>query len=300
MIASDAASPPESQPRPSGADGPRFAKKKFLHDATEHVRDTGHREFVRKALGGYYTNRDLQKARFRDWEHARDAASLAKWSAVNRLDELLPRFVDNFEARATRIDVAADFVGQELALYDHAAESCAKSELCGARRFSPYEERSITEGRVGATLYVGRRGQNGSGRLGRIYDKGLESGQAAAGAWERFEVEFTSDCAAQVAHAITNATEWRRAATAMLLGAFEFRRVTGRRELQYRPLVTWWAKLVALVETRRAAMIRTPSTLTSYAAWIDRAVAPTLKAMAAISGTDYAGLFALLVGVRVE
>ena len=35
---------------------PRHAKKKFLHDATEHVRDTGHRSFVSKALGGYYTN----------------------------------------------------------------------------------------------------------------------------------------------------------------------------------------------------------------------------------------------------
>ena len=32
---------------------PHFAKRKFLHDAAEHVRDTGHRAFVRKALGGY-------------------------------------------------------------------------------------------------------------------------------------------------------------------------------------------------------------------------------------------------------
>ena len=58
-------------------DEARIAKKKFLHDAAEHVRDAGHRSFVRKALGGYYTSRDLQKARYRDWEHARDAASLA-------------------------------------------------------------------------------------------------------------------------------------------------------------------------------------------------------------------------------
>ena len=74
------------------------ARQQFLYDAAEHVRDVGHRDFVRRALGGYYTNRDLQKARFRDWEHARDAASLAKLSAVNRLDELLPRFTARFEA----------------------------------------------------------------------------------------------------------------------------------------------------------------------------------------------------------
>ncbi len=103
-------------PPPSGADShavaeatdPRLAKKKFLHDAAEHVRDEGHRAFVRKALGGYYATRDAQKARYRDWEHARDAASLAKWSAVNRLDELLPRFAANFERNGGRVHWARD------------------------------------------------------------------------------------------------------------------------------------------------------------------------------------------------
>ncbi|MFM8433868.1 MAG: LUD domain-containing protein [Planctomycetia bacterium] len=86
----------------------RAAKKQFLHDAAEHVRDTGHRAFVRKALGGYYVSRDTQKARYRDWEQARDAASLAKWSAVNRLDELLPKFVANFEANGGVVHWARD------------------------------------------------------------------------------------------------------------------------------------------------------------------------------------------------
>ena len=48
---------------------PRLAKKQFLRDAAESVRDTGHRAFVRKALGGYYINRDAQKSRYGDWEH---------------------------------------------------------------------------------------------------------------------------------------------------------------------------------------------------------------------------------------
>jgi L-lactate dehydrogenase complex protein LldF len=95
---------PVTDPRaPAPAAGSRPAKKQFLEDATEHVRDTGHRAFVRKALGGYYASRDTQKARYRDWEQARDAASLAKWSAVNRLDELLPRFVAAFEANGGKV-----------------------------------------------------------------------------------------------------------------------------------------------------------------------------------------------------
>jgi L-lactate dehydrogenase complex protein LldF len=85
------------------AEDPHLAKQKFLDDAAEHVRDTGHRAFIRKALGGYYTNRDTQQARYRDWEQARDAASLAKWSAVNRLDELLPKFVAAFEANGGQV-----------------------------------------------------------------------------------------------------------------------------------------------------------------------------------------------------
>ena len=85
------------------AEDPHLAKQKFLDDAAEHVRDTGHRAFIRKALGGYYTSRDTQQARYRDWEQARDAASLAKWSAVNRLDELLPKFVAAFEANGGKV-----------------------------------------------------------------------------------------------------------------------------------------------------------------------------------------------------
>jgi L-lactate dehydrogenase complex protein LldF len=95
-------------PTTESAVPPRAAKKRFLHDAAEHVRDTGHRAFIRKALGGYYTSRDTQKSRYRDWEQARDAASLAKWSAVNSLDELLPRFVANFEANGGIVHWARD------------------------------------------------------------------------------------------------------------------------------------------------------------------------------------------------
>ena len=84
------------------------AKKRFLSDAAAHVRDLGHRLFVRKALSGYYVNRDAYKARYRDWEHARDAASLAKWSAVNRLHELLPQFVANFESGGGEVHWARD------------------------------------------------------------------------------------------------------------------------------------------------------------------------------------------------
>jgi len=68
-----------------GVHDPRHAKQQFLHDAAEHVRDTGHRAFVRNALGGYYESRDAQKSRYRDWEQARDAARRTAASIRRRL-----------------------------------------------------------------------------------------------------------------------------------------------------------------------------------------------------------------------
>jgi L-lactate dehydrogenase complex protein LldF len=109
--------------------GPGVAKKQFLHDAAEHVRDTGHRDFVRRALGGYYVSRDAQKARFRDWEQARDAASLAKWSAVNRLDELLPEFVAAFEARGGQVHWARDAAEARAIILGLLAEADAKAVI---------------------------------------------------------------------------------------------------------------------------------------------------------------------------
>jgi L-lactate dehydrogenase complex protein LldF len=108
---------------------PSDAKRRFLEDATVHVRDGAHRDFVRRALGGYYTNRDIQKARFRDWEQARDAASLAKWAAVNRLDELLPRFVANFEAGGGIVHWARDAEEARVIVLDLLRTAGAKAVI---------------------------------------------------------------------------------------------------------------------------------------------------------------------------
>ena len=84
------------------------SKAIFLKDAAVNAADGDQRAFIRKALGGYYVNRDLQKARYRDWERARDAASLAKWSAVNDLANVLEKFTANFERNGGVVHWARD------------------------------------------------------------------------------------------------------------------------------------------------------------------------------------------------
>lgn len=82
--------------------------RRFLHDAAEAASDAPQRAFLRKALGGYYASRDTQKARYRDWEHARDAAALAKWEAVGDLGRHLADFAANFERNGGKVHWARD------------------------------------------------------------------------------------------------------------------------------------------------------------------------------------------------
>ena len=83
-------------------------RTQFLSDAQVATDDVAQRGFLRQALGGYYASRDVQKARYRDWEQARDAAAMAKWNAVNRLDRTLTTFATNFERNGGKIHWARD------------------------------------------------------------------------------------------------------------------------------------------------------------------------------------------------
>ena len=99
----------------------------FLKDAAVNAADGDQRAFIRKALGGYYVNRDLQKARYRDWERARDAASLAKWSAVNDLDDVLEKFVGNFERNGGVVHWARDAAEARAIILKIAEDNRAKA-----------------------------------------------------------------------------------------------------------------------------------------------------------------------------
>ena len=103
------------------------SKAIFLKDATVNAADGDQRAFIRKALGGYYTNRDLQKARYRDWERARDAASMAKWSAVNDLANVLEKFVGNFERNGGVVHWARDAAEARAIILKSAADANAKA-----------------------------------------------------------------------------------------------------------------------------------------------------------------------------
>lgn len=191
--------------------------------------------------------------------------------------------------RALRIDVCIDVRGEGLTLIDQAAESCQARELVGARcysRITPVSGEDVT----GDTLTIGKRGDDGSGRYVRLYDKGLEQSRGDAkglykrGEWVRYEVEFSGSCAGIAAIQIASVPDaWEEQAVACALGAIDFRAHTGRREIALRPRVEWWAAFVESARTIRVATKRMLSTADSWGRWAARCVYGQLKSLAAIS-----------------
>lgn len=182
---------------------------------------------------------------------AMDAEEVQRWSDT---------FVE-FGMRATRSDVAVDlrgpagsFVSQILDRLEAAAK---RGELVGARKWEPvikYDSQGVCERQV----RFGVRGSDGSGRFLRVYDKGLETGEAAEGEWVRFEVEFSDDCAKSVVHALLAAWHhWdSRGAVEetirdVVFGSIDYREVTGTKRLSKRPRCGWWQEFTDAVGSAR-------------------------------------------------
>ncbi|HEX3627614.1 MAG TPA: LutB/LldF family L-lactate oxidation iron-sulfur protein [Verrucomicrobiae bacterium] len=90
----------------------------FSDSARRNTADLDQRQFIQKALSGYYVKRDENKNRFQSWAGARDAAAEIKWDAVNHLDRYLVEFASKLEARGVKVfwaengSVARDYILQ--------------------------------------------------------------------------------------------------------------------------------------------------------------------------------------------
>ena len=82
--------------------------QEFKASARRYTADLGHRDWIQKALAGYYVKRDEFKSRFQSWPGARNAAAEIKWEAVNHLDRYLDEFATRLEARGTKVFWAPD------------------------------------------------------------------------------------------------------------------------------------------------------------------------------------------------
>jgi L-lactate dehydrogenase complex protein LldF len=77
--------------------------QQFKRDAERMTKDLRHRSLIQTALKKYEVARDARKARFQDWQSARQTAAEIKWDAINHLDKYLAELVDKLEARGTKV-----------------------------------------------------------------------------------------------------------------------------------------------------------------------------------------------------
>ena len=195
--------------------------------------------------------------------------------------------------RCTRLDIAIDQRDPRgrLTLVSDARAACEAGQLCRFRVWDLYQ-RTARGALAGYTVYLGKRGSEGGGRVVRIYDKGLEQagqgrGRWRAGQWHRWETEFSGEHAARVFGAIA---EDERSVSEIALGAHalgvaDFCEVNGRREIARRPRLAWFARLVEIVgDLARVSVPRKAARLASMVGWLRRCVLPTLRGMADETG----------------
>lgn len=210
--------------------------------------------------------------------------------------DLLARMLD-LGMKPTRIDIAIDWIGQSVRLYEHARASCKHSELCHLRRWASDSEFTANNHPTRLHLKLGKRD---SAVCVRIYDKGLEQRIPHVGYWERLEAEFKEDRAITVAQALVDAGgQWLDTAVGFVLGAVDFRECNGRSELKRRPRCAWWEGLIAGHDPQRARPAPPESTFETWLGGFRRGYGARIKQLSERSGIGVGELVeTLLLHVR--
>jgi L-lactate dehydrogenase complex protein LldF len=81
----------------------RKAAEEFLRDAATKSADLAHRQIIRQGIDKYNEAFERGRARFFNWEAARQRCSEIKWEAVNHLDRYLVEFEERVKARGGHV-----------------------------------------------------------------------------------------------------------------------------------------------------------------------------------------------------
>ncbi len=186
----------------------------------------------------------------------------------------------------TRLDGAVDVVAPGVDLVERLAASCEAGNLCGARRWKPDHEFDAEGNASQLMVRIGRRGNEGSGRYVRAYDKGLEQGRER-NVWQRLETEFADSVAEQVGGVLAVCGDgWVRELARMVAGSFDLRSGDRSQRVETRRRVRWWGDFVSRLDVVCVRAVRVLSTAAGKLAHLRRAVAPTLVALVRESGVS--------------
>ena len=79
------------------------AAAEFLRDAATKSADLAHREIIRHGIDKYNEAFERGRARFFNWQAARERCQEIKWEAVNHLDRYLLEFEEHVKARGGHV-----------------------------------------------------------------------------------------------------------------------------------------------------------------------------------------------------
>lgn len=195
--------------------------------------------------------------------------------------------------KTTRVDIAVDIYTMPD-LINTVRESCEAGELCRAKTYQHIEQRSAGL-LTGHGITIGKRGNKGSGRYLRVYDKGLETQTLDPGNWIRWESELSDDCAQQFTLKYACENESIACCLSHALWVVEFRQATGQR-LSRRPLAEWYESFTKSVRPEKVRAVRAKSTIESYANWIKTSVVPKLASISSITGETVGGVLHHIAG----
>lgn len=223
----------------------------------------------------------------------------------------LARVLWKIGLRPSRLDIAVDYKGKDLTLVADAVDAGEGFHYCRTRTFKAEAPKCGLQ-LTGHQANFGKRGSEGSGRMLRVYDKGLEqrwcveNGERREfdeGEWQRWEAELSDECASKALLQIMEAGRyggaWEAEAASIALWAVEFReRKEGSRarEIARRPMLEWWRALVEGIRQVRVVKPRESTRFAGFADWFGKAVAPTLKLLSEESLATPAEVASWMIG----
>lgn len=210
--------------------------------------------------------------------------SLAWWDAPG-LRQLM-RELWAMGARCTRLDVAYDDFERSVPL-EEVHRAALSGCVVGFKVYQAHRPVNLCTGELmGDSACFGRRGENGSGKYLRIYDKALESkGEMDCIRWE---VEFSQERANQAFAVLAGADDqegWGHAVGALVAGSIDFRvqdAGNGQHVLR-RERLNWWAVMLQRLGRCVVKVQRSMPPLDKFMQWVKRCVVPGLALVREVS-----------------
>lgn len=182
-------------------------------------------------------------------------------------------------AKFSRADFATDAKAGQLSM-SAIREAIENNTLVSRwREVSTWGKHRLGGPKTGETYYFGSR--KSDNQL-RIYDKGLQTGEAPAGRWVRVEMQFRNRRAMGLVKAYIDGGVF--AIARILLGYLDFKVAGADTNKSRWATVKWWSDFLLVTSKLRLTIATAKRTLDSVYSWLRDQIAPSLALMFAREG----------------